>query len=420
MDIQRPAAVARARRIRRIVYIVLTLGLIGAISLGVSRLRPAAPEVDMATVWPDTVKRGPLILNVRGMGTLVPEASMLIPATTEGRIERILLKPGVQVQPNTVLLQLSNPVLELDAVDTEFRLKGAEADYTDLKVRLESARLTQESTAAQVQAQYAQAKLQADRDEALTKQGLLPDLNYRLSKVTADELAVRHQIEQKRLSINSESVEAQLAAQRVKVDQLRALYALKRSQLDALNVRAGAEGVLQQLPVPIEVGQRVAPGTPLAKVVDPKRLKAELKVAETQAKDIVYGQPASIDTRNGFVPGHVSRIEQTAQNGTVTVDVTLEGALPLGSRPDLSVDGTITTAKLDDVLYVGRPAFGQEKSTITLFKIEPDGTHASKVQVQLGRHSVNFIEIVAGLKVGDRVILSDMSAQDSVDRIRLR
>jgi HlyD family secretion protein len=419
MDIARPSA-ARARRIRRILYIVLAVGVIGAISLGVSRLKPAAPEVDLATVWPDTVKRGPMLRNVRGLGTLVPESILWIPATTEGRVERILLKPGVQVHPNTVLLQLSNPVLELDAVDTEFRLKGAEADYINLKVTLESARLTQESNAAQVQAQFAQAKLQADRDEALSKQGLLPDLNYRLSKVTADELATRHQIEQKRLSINFESVEAQLAAQRVRVDQLRALYALKRSQVDALNVRAGAEGVLQQLPVPIEVGQRVTPGTPLAKVVEPKRLKAELKVAETQAKDILIGQPASIDTRNGFVPGRVSRIDPAAQNGTVTVDVTLEGALPLGARPDLSVDGTIELERLEDVLYVGRPAFGQEKSTITLFKIEPDGKHASKVQVQLGKNSVNFIEILAGLKVGDRVILSDMTAQDSVDRIRLR
>jgi HlyD family secretion protein len=328
-----------------------------------------------------------------------------------------LVLAGSPVKPDTVLLELSNPELELAALDTQFQLKAAEATYTDLKVKLESQRLDQQAATARVEAEYHQARLKADRDELLAKRGLTPDITLQLSKVTAQELANRYQLEKQRLDISSESIEAQLAAQQVKVEQARALYQLKRSQVEALRVRAGTEGILQQLPV--QVGERVTPGKNLARVSEPQHLKAEVKVAETQARDVQIGQPAMIDTRNGIIPGRVMRIDPASQNGTVAVDVKLEGPLPKGARPDLTVDGTIELERLDDVLYVGRPAFGQEMSTVTLFKLTEAGQSAVRVQVKLGRSSVNTIEILEGLTVGDQVILSDMSTWDAYDRVRL-
>ncbi len=416
MDIPRQSA-ARKRRMRRVFYALLAVAAVVLITVGVSRLKPAAPTVERATVWTDAVKRGPMLRQVRGLGTLVPEEIRWIPAATEGRVERRLVLPGTPVKADTVLVELSDPVLQQSAVDAEYQLKAAEADYQSLKVRLESTLLDQQAVAATVQADYRQAKLQAEVDEKLAKMGLGADLKAELSKVKAEQLATRHDIEQKRLSIYSESERAQLAAQQAKVEQLRALYELKRTQVDSLRVRSGIDGVLQLLPV--EVGQRVAAGTNLARVAQPSKLKAEIKVAETQAKDVQIGQQASIDTHNGTIPGHVVRIDPSVVNGTVTVDVGLDGPLPKGARPDLSVDGTIELERLSDVLYVGRPAFGQGQSIVSLFRLEDEGKSAVRVQVKLGRSSVNTIEILEGLKVGEEVILSDMSRWDSFDRIRL-
>ena len=354
---------------------------------------------------------------VHGLGTLVPEDIRWIPAANEGRVERILWLPGKTVNADTILLELSNPEMELATLNAEWQVKAAKAQYTDLRVKLESQRLDQQAATARVQAEYHQAKLRADRNELLAKDGLFPEVDLKLSQVMAEELANRYSLEQKRLDISSESIEAQLAVQKTQVEQLQAQYQLKKEQLNALKVRAGVDGVLQQLPV--QVGQRVTLGTNLARVANPSRLKAEVKIAETQAKDIQIGQPATVDTRNGVIPGRVTRMDPASQNGTVTVDVSLEGPLPRGARPDLSVDGTIELEHLDDVLYVERPAFGQEKTTVSLFKVVDERKGAVRVKVKLGRSSVNFIEVLEGLKVGDQVVLSDMSAWDAYDRIRL-
>jgi HlyD family secretion protein len=365
----------------------------------------------------DNVKRGPMLRQVRGLGTLVPEEVLWIPAVNDGRVDRVFLRPGAQVQPDTVLLDMSNPELELSATDFEWQVKSAEATLTDLKVKLETQKLEQRAKTAQVQSEFVQAQLKADRDQQLAKEGLTPDLNVRLAVATAEELKHRFEIEKKRLEIIDESIEAQLASQRVAIAKLRAQWDLKRQQVQAMKIRAGTTGVLQQLPV--EVGQRVTPGTILAKVAQPWKLKAELKIPETQAKDIALGQKAEVDTRNGIIPGKVSRIDPAAVNGTVTVDVKLEGELPQGSRPDLSVDGTVEIERLADVLYVGRPVFGQPNSTVTVFRLEPNGKEALRVQVKFGRTSVNTIEVLEGLRIGDRVVMSDMSAWDAHNRIRL-
>ena len=416
MDIPRESA-KRQRRIRRIIYSILGLLAIASVTLGLSRLKPAAPSVDKATVWIDTVKRGPMLLEVRGLGTLIPEEILWIPATTDGRVVRRLVLPGVPMKADSVILELKNPELEQAALDAEWQLKAAEADYNSLKAQLDSQLLDHRAAAATVQADYRQAALNAEKDEALAKSGLGAELNSKLSKAKADELTTRNQIEQDRLSVSAASAKAQLEAQKAKVEQLRALYELKRAQLDRLQVRAGAEGVLQELLV--EVGQQVTIGTILAKVAQPTRLKAELKIPETQAKDVQIGLLASIDTRNGIISGHVMRIDPAVQNGTVTVDVKLEGALPKGARPDLSVEGTIEIENLKDVIYVGRPAFGQPNSTVGIFKLDEEGSGAARVQVKLGRSSVNTVEILEGLKPGDRVVLSDMSTWDAFNRIRL-
>ena len=359
-----------------------------------------------------------MLRDVRGLGTLVPENIVWIPASTDGRIDKRDVLPGTPVRPDTVLVEMSDPLLQQGLADAEYQLKAAQADSDSLKVKLETALLDQRSTAATVASQYHQDKLQAEVDEKLVKDGLLSDLTFRLAQVKAQESATRNEIEQQRLSVDAENERAQLAAQQAKIDQFQALYNLKKTQVDQLRVRAGMHGVLQLLPV--EVGQRVTAGTNLARVSDPTRLKAEIKIAETQAKDVAIGQRAEIDTHNGVIPGHVIRIDPSAVNGTVAVDVKLDGPLPQGAVPDLSVDGTITLERLADVLYVGRPAFGQPNSTITLFKYEPDEKYADKVQVKIGRTSVNTVEVLDGLKVGDEVILSDMSRWDAVDRIRLQ
>lgn len=417
MDVPRSPEVRRRERLRR--FALLGAGLVALllVSVGLARLRPAAPGVERATVWIDTVKRGPMVRQVRGLGTLVPEEIRWVPAATQARVERIVTQPGSVVEPSTLVLELSNPELELQALDAHADLRAAEAAYTELKVRLESQRLDQEAAAARVQSEYHQARLRADADEALAKEGLVAELNLKVSRVTAEELANRHRLEQERLRIGGEAVEAQLAVQRARVEQARALARLKQDQLEALQVRAGLAGVLQL--VPVEVGQRVEPGANLARVAQPGKLKAVIKVPETQARDVQIGQKAEIDTRNGVVPGSVSRVDPSVQNGTVTVDVALKGPLPKGARPDLTVDGTIELERLEDVVYVGRPAQGQAESQVGLFRLEADGRHAERVKVRLGRASVSTIEVLEGLKPGDQVVLSDTSAWDAHDRIRL-
>lgn len=416
MDIPRPSA-AKERRRRRILYAVGGIVLVALVTMGLSRLKPAAPSVERATVWVDTVKRGPMLRQVRGLGTLVPVEIRWIPAVTEGRVDRILALPGTAVKPDTVLLELSNPQLQQEAMDAELKLKAAEADYTNLNVQLESQVLSQKSEVAKAESEFNQARMQAETDTALNKLGVISDLSLKVSSTKSKELGTRAEIEQQRLDNSGKVLKAQLVAKQAEVDQFRALAALKRSQLAGLRVLAGTNGVLQEQV--LKVGQVVTPGTTLAKVVQPEKLKAELKIAETQAKDIQLGQPASVDTHNGVVPAHVTRIDPSVVNGTVTVDVALEGTLPQGARPDLSVDGTIDLERIADVLYVGRPAFGQEKSTVGMFKLEADGQNAVRAQVQLGRSSVNTVEIVKGLKEGDQVVLSDMSRWDNFDRIRL-
>jgi HlyD family secretion protein len=416
MDIPRKSE-ARKRRIRRIIYALLGLVVIGAITLGLSRLERAAPPVDRNTVLIDTVKRGLMLRNVRGLGTLVPEEIRWVPAVTNGRVERRLVQPGAVVTADTVLLELSNPQLEQETLNAEWDWKAAESSYKDLEVKLESQHLNQEAEAARIVADYNQAKLRAEANADLAKQGLVPELTLKLEKVTAEQLASRIEIEKKRLEKSRESIDAQLAVQKTRVQQLRAIYDLRRSQLDQLKVRAGVPGILQLLLA--EVGQSVVPGTNLARVSNPARLKAELKVPETQVKDVAIGQEATVDTHNGFIQGRVSRIDPASQEGTVKVDVTLLGQLPPGARPDLTVDGIIELERLTDVVYVNRPVQGQPNSLIGLFKLEPDGVHASRVQVKLGRTAVTTVEIIEGLKPGDQVILSDMSAQDAFDRVQL-
>ena len=416
MDVPRKGA-GRKRLIRRIVLIVILLLVGFAITMGLGRLKPAAPSVEMATLWPDTVKRGPMKRDVRGLGTLAPEEVLFIPATTDGRVEKRLVQQGDRVKPDTILFVLNNPELQNSMVDAEYQLKTEQAKYTDLQMTLEKQGLDQKAAAATVNSEYKQAQLKADRDKELAKEGLIPDLDEKLSTVKADELSQRTKLELERLSFSKQQVQAQLAAQKAKIDQLRAMFELKRSQVESLKIRAGIDGIITELLV--QYGQRIPAGTALAKATQPWKLKAELKIAETQAKDILVGQDAQIDTRNGIIPGKVSRIDPAVINGTRTVDVRLIGTLPSGAVPDLSVDGTIVLENLSDVVYVGRPVFGQPNSTIQLFKIEPDGKGAARVPVKLGRSSVNTIEVVDGLKVGDRVILSDMSAMDGHDRIRL-
>ncbi len=421
MDVPRGKEVARRKLIKRIVVIVLVVAAIPLITWGLSRLKPAAPSVDRATVWIDTVKRGPMVRDVRGLGTLVVEDYLWIPAAFDSRVEKINFLPGAIVRANDVVMVLKNPDMELAAADLEWQIKQAEAAYDNLKVQLDTQQLAQRATTQQVKSDMEQAELQADRDTQLTKLGLKSELDTKLSVAKWQELKGRYALSKEQLDISGQSIKAQLDAQKVQIEKLRAAYKLKKEQVDQLTIRAGVDGTLTQLgtsATPLEAGMRVAPGAILAKIAQPNRLKATLKIPETQVKDVAIGQVASIDTRNGIIPGHVSRIDPAAVNGTVDVDVTLEGKAP-GMRPDLSVDGTITIEKLADVVFVGRPVIGQPDAKITLFKLDPDNKEAQRVPVKLGRSSVNTIEIVDGLKVGDQVILSDMSAQDAYNRIRL-
>jgi HlyD family secretion protein len=418
MDISRPDI--RKKKMRR-QWIAAGCGVaaLALVAFFVTRLKPAAPEVDRATVWTDAVKRGPLLRQVRGPGTLVPREDKirLIPAETAATVVRIRALPGAKVEPDTVLMDLVDPELQQELLDAQLQLKGAEADYINTRAKVSSDLMDQKAVGATVKADYSQAQLQAQTDKSLYDLGVISGLTYSASKGKADELTTRNDLEKQRLTLNEKAIETQLAVQQTKVEQAKALLALKQREQDALSVRAGISGVLVELDH--QVGEHVDVGTTLAKVVQPDQLKASLKIAETQARDIQIGQPAEIDTHNGVIDGKVMRIDPGVLNGTVTVDVELAGALPLGARPDLSVDGTIDLDRMTDVLFVGRPAFGNENSTISLFKLGADGKTAIRVPVKVGRASVNSIQVLEGLQQGDSVILSDMSRWDNTDRIRL-
>lgn len=416
MDIQRTGQ-AKKRRNRRLILGAIGLAVIGLISLGLSKLEPAAPSVQRETVWIDQVKRGDMDRQVRGPGTLVALDVRFVPAPVDGRVERIPALPGVTVHASTVLMDMSNPELEQNAAEAESQLRAAEADYKDTQAKMSSELLNQEASLSSVESQSEQAKLQAQADAQLNSQGLLPKITAQLSHLKSVQLIEQVKIERAKVGKSKNSAEAQLAAQEARVAQARANYELKHHQLESLQVRSGIEGVLQELPV--QVGQRVTQGTNLARVARPELLKAELKIPETQAKDVKVGQRAEIDTRNGIVKGHVIRVAPSVQDGTVVVDASLDGPLPEGARVDLSVDGTIEIERLDNVLYVGRPAYGQPQSTVEMFKLTNGGKEARRVPVKLGRSSVNTIEVVNGLNPGDQVILSDTSAWDGHDHIRL-
>ena len=422
VDIARSPSVIRKKKIRRAIYGAAALVVIILITVGVSRLKPAAPSVDRATVWVDTVKRGQMLRQVRGSGTLIPEDIRWISATTQGRVERILLRPGAQVTPTTVILELSNQDLEQAVKDAQLAYQSALAAFENRKADLENQLLTQQSGVATIESNYKQALLDFEANEQLRKDGLVSELTVKRNRGQVEELKNRLAIEQKRIEMTKAGIKSQLAPQEAEIAQRRAAAELQARRLEDLKVKAGMAGVLQCVcsspTVQVELGAQVGPGTNLARVADPTNLKAELRIAETQTKDIRIGQFAEVDTRNGVVRGKVSRIDPASLNGTVGVDVTLDGDLPQGARPDLSVDGTIRLEELNDIIYVGRPAFGQENSSVSLFKVQPDG-EAVRTTVKLGRSSVNTIEIVEGLQPGDQVVLSDMSTYDEYQRVRL-
>jgi HlyD family secretion protein len=423
MDVPRKDA-ARRKWVRRGLFAAVLLVVVPAISIMLGRLKPASPIVEASSVWPDTVKRGEMLVQHRGLGTLVAEEILFVAAVTEGRVKKILVRPGTPVTADTIIVELTSPELEQQTLDSEFAVKMGEAKMRDLKVTLDSQTLTQRAELARLETELTQARLTYELRETMFKEGLERPLPYKIAKANFEDLGKRFDLELERLKIRKDSVEAQLAVQGAEIDKLRAMYQLRKGQLDALNVRSGVAGMLQELPgllpnTQLQEGQRVPAGTVLAKVAQPTKLKAELKIPETQIKDVVPGQRAHIDTRNGIIPGRVSRIDPAAKEGTVLVDVRLEGPLPPGARPDLSVDGTIEIDKMPNVMFIQRPAFGQPNSTVSIFKYEPDGKAASRVQVKFGRTSVNTIEVLEGLRVGDKVILSDMSAWDAHDRVRL-
>lgn len=417
MDIPRGKAHKRRRTIFRVLWSIVALAGIGGITWYLSQLEPAAPSVDRGTMWMDKVRRADLEVKVRGPGTLVPEEELYIPALTSGRIERILVKPGVSVVPDTIILKLTNPELERDALDARLQLEAMEARFQETQIQQRSALMNQRAQAESIKAQFSEAKLEADSNEQLQGEGLIDDLTYERSRIRAENLDLRNDLEQERLKIAKDAVDAMLAAARADIEKQQALYGLRQEQLASLSVRAGISGQLQE--VTVEEGQQVSPGSNLARVARPEKLMAELRIPETQANEVVVNQYAEIDTRNGIIPGHVIRVDPAAQQGQVQVDVALDGPLPQGARPQLSVDGTIRIEKLSDVLVMGRPAYGQADSTIGLFKLAEDGIHAVRAQIKLGRSSVNEIEVKTGLREGDQVILSDTSQWDQYDRIRL-
>lgn len=417
MDVERKDFKVKRRR-RRILYGAITAAALVLVTLGISSLEPAAMSVSRQSVWVGKVERGTMVRQVRGPGTLVPKEIRWITTSIDGRVERRLLEPGVHVDPDTVILELINPETQQELEAARLEVNAAEARLADLKVQLQSSLLNQQAQAAAVESDYSEATLEVEANEELNKDGLIPEIDLKRSRIRAQQLEKRVNIEHQRLEKTRESIQSQLASEQAQLAQARALYQLRQEQAAGLQVKAGIAGVLQE--VPVEVGERVQPGTVLARVAKPGDLKAELRIAETQAKDIEVGLSARIDTRNGVVAGHVSRIDPAVREGTVLVDVEMDDDLPPGARPDLSVDGTVQIEKLDDILYMGRPTYGQANSQVELFKLVEDGKMAIRVPVRLGRASVDTIEVVEGLDEGDEVILSDTSQFDEVDRIRLQ
>ena len=421
MDIARPDLLIKRKR-RTVIWAGVALVVVAVLAVIVLRLKPAAPDVERSTIWTDTVKRGDLTIQVRSStGTLVPreDSIELIPAQTDATVVRIRVLPGAKVTPDTILMDMSDPELQQQLLNAQLALKAAEADYKSLQATLQSTLMDKKAAAAQVNADYAQDQMQAQTDKALYDLGVISGLAYNKSKGTADQLTAQHQISQQQLDVNQKAIEVQLASQQTKIDQAKSLLALYERQSAALQVRAGISGALAPLATPVQVGQHVTAGTSVAEVIQLDKLKAALQIAETQARDIQIGQPAEIDTHNGVIPGHVIRIDPAVVNGTRTVDVSLDGPLPSGAVPQLSVDGTIDLAHMKDIVYVGRPALGNENSTLSLFKLDANGNGATRVPVKVGRASVNEIQVLEGLNEGDTVILSDMSRWDNVDRIRL-
>jgi len=416
VDIARPD-IARAKKVRRILYSTAFAVVLIMVTVGVSRLEPAAPRVDRDTVFMDTVQRGEMLRQVRGTGTLVPEQIRWISALTNSTVEKILLRPGVDVEPETVIVELSNPQLEQSAIEAELSLEAARARYKSRVVALDQQLLSQQALVATSESAASLAEYEAELEQELFTDQLVSELSLRQKQSRAEQLRTQNGIEQQRLEIQTHVMETELAAEQADVDRLETIYQLRQQEVSDLRLTAGVAGVLQE--VPLEEGASVTPGTNLARVGDPSRLKAELRIPETQARDIQVGQPASIDTRNGIIPGHVIRIDPAVTAGTVTVDVALDGELPRGARPDTTVDGTIELERLEDVIYVGRPVFGQEESIVSLFKLQPETDEAVRTRVSLGRSSVNTIEVIEGLQPGDQVVLSDMSQWDAFDRVRL-
>ncbi len=416
MDVKREG-VAKRKRIKLAITLVLVMAGVSFAGYRISKLEPAAPSVEFATLWPDTVKRGPMVRDVKGLGTLVPEEILWIPAKSDGQVEKVLHKSGERVTPETVLVVLSNPDMELQVSDLEWQVKQAEASLKDLRVKLKSQRTDSEAAVRRAETSMEQAALNMDKKQQLFNLQLEPEINVKDAVANWKQTRNTHDAERQKLDILAESQDAQIESSMVQVDKLRATWQRKKQQVEELVIRAGTVGVLQE--ITLQVGQRIAPGAVIAKVAQPQNLKAELKISETQAKDILLGQKASIDTRNGIIPAHVVRIDPNVVNGTRTVDCKLDGPLPSGAVPDLSVDGTVEFERLEDVMYIGRPVFGQPNSQVSLFKISADGKTANRVTVKLGRGSVTSIEVLEGLAVGDRVILSDMSAQDQYQKIQL-
>ena len=422
MDVPISAVIQKRRRRQRWWVGAGVVALLALVTLGLSRLQPAVPRVEKASLWMDTVKRGEMLRQVRGNGVLVPEDIRWIPTINAGRVERILVLPGAAVKVDSVLVELSNPELEQAAFEAESQVKAAKAGMANLRVQLESQKLTQRAAVASAQADYTGAKLDYEVNEELGRSGLVASLTVKQASSKAEQLATLLEIEQDRSKMGVEAAQAQIVEQEERIAQLGAQLQLKRRQIEALKVRAGMDGVLQRLgdsTSALQIGQQLSPGALVARVANPAKLKATIKIAETQARDIQLDQFAEIDTRNGLIPGHVIRIDPAVENGTVTVDVALDAPLPKGARPDLSVDGTVQLERLTDVLYVGRPVQGQSDSKVGIFKLVDGGHAAIRVPVNLGRSSVSTIEIVQGLQVGDQVILSDMSQWDAHERVRL-
>jgi HlyD family secretion protein len=405
------------RNRKRWIYGAIGLFAVVLTTVALGRLEPAAPSVDAGPLWTDTVKQGNMVRDVRGPGTLVPEQIRWITAVTAGRVERVMVQPGAPVDENTVLMVLSNPDVQIQTLDADRQLTAAESELVNLRTTLESQRLNQAGSVASVRSQYREAMRKVEADSELARQGLISKNELKTSEDRAEELTARLKIEEQRLELLSSTVESQIAIQQRQVERLRSIAAFQRDQEKSMVVRAGARGVLQELP--LQVGQWANPGATLAKVVQPGLLKAVLRIPETQARDVAIGQNATIDTRNGVVKGRVVRIDPASTMATVAVDVAMEQPLPRGARPDLSVDGTIELERLVNVLHVGRPAYGQSNSTIGLFRVDPDRRTATRVSVQLGRNSVNSVEVRQGLRAGDVVILSDMSRWDEMPKVKL-